>query len=160
MREHNVALFEKGDRHFNTLVAAVDLVFPLEADLDGDPEQDDEVRLKSVAGHYVASLHAHDDAVELHPETALLLYRFEDVPKGVYTLEVRIGSRWSALLYEIEIRKDGVYVAGHRYDTTIDEIHAGIPHEKETAEEPPDSDDDLYRDQPEEASRDPREEAS
>lgn len=160
MREHHVALFEQGDKHLNTLVTATDLVFPLEADLDGDPDQDDEVRLKSIGGHYVVSLHAQDEAVKLHPEKALLLYCFEDVPKGVYTLEVRVGTRWSALLHDVEVRKDGLYVDGHRYNTTVDEIHAGIPHTEEAAENSASVDDDLYRDQPDQASRDPREGAS
>src|SRR4051812_42281272 len=50
---HEVALFNPGEEDHDTIVlSGIDLVIPLELDIDGDPLQDDEVRLRSEDGYY------------------------------------------------------------------------------------------------------------
>lgn len=124
-RTHAIALFDKDSKEKNTIVLGVDLVIPLEADLDGDPEQDDEVRLKSVSGEYEQVLHAHDDNVELHPEKHVLLYTFRDVPRGDYTLSVKIGDQWSPVIPKLTVKKDGIFAGDAKLEGSIDEIATG-----------------------------------
>jgi hypothetical protein len=152
-RTHHVALFDRGtrDKH-NTIVLGTDLVIPLEADLDGDPEQDDEIRLRSLSGSYELVLHARDEAVKLHPEKPLLLYRFPELPRGSYELSVRVGDQWSVLVPEIKVSPDGVSIGGAKAETSLDDIFVGEPLdpiEEESADEVVEH---AYRDQPEEAT--------
>lgn len=154
-RTHHVALFDKGtrDKH-NTIVLGTDLVLPLEADLDGDPEQDDEIRLRSLSGSYELVLHAHDEAVKLHPEKPLLLYRFPELPRGSYELSVRVGDRWSVLVPEIKVSIDGVFIGEGKAEASLDEVDAGEPLDPIEEEEAGGERvfEHEYRDQPEEAT--------
>jgi hypothetical protein len=60
-----VALFDPRDAHYNTIsLQGVDIIIPLEEDLDCDPLQDDEIRLLALDGSYEKIVKASDsDAV-------------------------------------------------------------------------------------------------
>lgn len=150
-RRHAVALFDEGSKSKNTIVLGAELVLPLEADLDGDPAQDDEVRLASAGGDYEVVLHAHGDDVEIHPSKPVLLYRFRDVPRGTFTLSVKVGDHWSVLVPDLRVKKDGVYFGDQAVSGSIDDLAIGeaLDHAVEEEDEEPDF---PFYDQPEEAS--------
>ncbi len=110
---HDVALGNVGETDFNTIVlSGVDIVLPVELDLDDDPMQDDALRLRAEHGHYDQVLVASDGDVELDLDKRYLYYRFRDVPFGVYRASVRIGSEWVPLVRGIVVTKAGVFVNG------------------------------------------------
>ncbi len=110
---HEVALGNFGEDDYNTLVlTGIDLVVPLEMDVDGDPLQDDEVRLSSEHGYWSRVLRVSDADVVPDPTTRLLLYRFRFVPPGVYRLATRVGGRWSPLASGIVVTREGAFFGG------------------------------------------------
>lgn len=72
----------------------LDIVIPLEADLDGDPEHEDVLRLRAVDGSFERMLKASDDDVTKASDGPLLSYCFRAVPEGAYELAVQIGDIW------------------------------------------------------------------
>jgi hypothetical protein len=84
----------------NTLVlSGIELIVPLEMDLDEDPLQDDEVRLSRIDGHFTRELKASDPDVTREEGGERLFYRFRDVPPGVYSIQARVGEdRWASIL--------------------------------------------------------------
>jgi len=125
MRIHMVALFDPGSRATNTIILGSDLVLPLEADLDGDPTQDDEVRLRSEGGGYDVTLRAGSGDVVLDPDRPLLLYQFRDVPRGRYTVRVRIGDSWTTLIPELTVKRSGVFAGEQEITGSLDQVVVG-----------------------------------
>ena len=96
---HNVALFNPGETEHNTIVlGGVDVIIPLELDMDGDPFQDDAVCLRSQGGDWEDTLLSSDSDVTASPDTRHLFYAFRDVPAGLYHLDVRIADRWNTVI--------------------------------------------------------------
>lgn len=115
--KHAVALFEPGDEGHNTLVlSGIDVVVPVEMDLDGDPLQDDEVSLRALHGGYEQVLATGDPDVRADPERRVAYYRFRFVPPGLYRVAVRIGGAWVPIGTGLGVRKDGVYWSGTKLD--------------------------------------------
>lgn len=112
---YEVALGNTGEDDHNTLVlSGIDVVIPVELDIDGDPLQDDEVRLRSEDGYYDVTLASSDDDVEVDVETGYLHYRFRLVPPGVYRAAARAGERWTALFRGLVVQRDGAYLRGEK----------------------------------------------
>jgi hypothetical protein len=151
-RTHMVALFDKGSTAKNTIVLGTDLVLPLEADLDGDPTQDDEIRLVSEGGGFDVTLRAGSDDVEIHPEKPLLLYHFHDVPRGTYALSVRIGDGWSTLIPRLEVKKDGVFAGDQKITGSLDDVTVGEAVDGAPLDDDDEQPDFPFYDQPEWAS--------
>ncbi len=147
-RRHAVALFDKGSTKKNVIVLGAELVLPLEADLDGDPDQDDEVRL--VGPGYDVTRSAQADEVEIHPDKPVLLYRFPDVPRGEYSLLVKIGDTWSTVVPKLSVKKDGVFVGDKAVSGSLDDLAVGEALGREADEEEEQPDYEFY-DQPEDA---------
>jgi hypothetical protein len=101
------------DATFNTVVlTGVDLELPLEADLDGDPLHDDEVALEGVDGSR-RILRVGDPDVRLDPARRLYLYRFRDVPCGIYTLLVQLSDGgWAPIASGLLVTKAGASLGG------------------------------------------------
>jgi len=90
----DIALGNPGEKDHNTIVlSGIDLVVPLELDLDSDPLHDDEIRLKSETGGFERILLSSDPNVTPDPDKHILLYRFRVVPPGIYRLSVKVGER-------------------------------------------------------------------
>lgn len=116
---HAVALFDPGDEGHNVLVlSGIDVVVPVEMDLDGDPLQDDAVSLRSIHGLYEQVLTVGDPDVRPDPDRRVAFYRFRYVPPGLYRVAVRIGSGWMPIGTRLTVRKDGVYWDGTRLEAT------------------------------------------
>src|SRR5690606_16553955 len=82
---HAVATFEPEDAGHNTLVlGGLDVVVPLELDVDADPLSDDVVSLRSVHGLFEQTLSAGDPDVTPDLEAGVASYRFRLVPPGLY----------------------------------------------------------------------------
>lgn len=110
---YDVALGNKGEDDHNTIVlSGVDIVVPVELDMDGDPFQDDAVRLRAEHGHFDQVLVAQDPDVEADAEGRYLYYRFRHVPPGAYRASVRIGDDWVPLLRGIVVTRDGAFAGG------------------------------------------------
>ena len=115
----------------NTLVlAGHDLVVPLERDLDGDPEQADQVKLYEEEG-YEQVLSSDDDDVEESGDT-ILLYTFRDVPPGEYSLAVKLGDDWVDVLRGIEVTRDEVWWGDENHEGEHDPSDFGTPDVEET----------------------------
>jgi hypothetical protein len=114
---HDVALGNIDEDDFNTLVlSGIDVVVPVEMDIDDDPLQDDEVRLRSEDGYYDAVLRSTDPDVEPDSEAGYLNYCFRLVPPGVYRVSVRVREHWSLLVRGLVVKRDGVYLNGEQLD--------------------------------------------
>jgi hypothetical protein len=138
MREatHDVMLTNPGEDGTNTLVlSGLDVVIPLQADLDGDPEQDDELRLRSLDGRVERILLASDADVTEDPGTSRFVYRFRDVPPGVYALDVRISDQeWAPVMAGILITTKEASWHGKALGSELD---AFAPPEPPAAPPPP-----------------------
>lgn len=111
----DVALGNQDDTDHNTIVlSGVDLVVPLELDLDGDPLHDDEVKLKAETGEFERILLSSDPDVTPDPDRGLLLYRFRVVPPGVYRLSVKVGEMWSELAIGLAVSMQGAYLGDRK----------------------------------------------
>ncbi len=109
-RKYDVALNLEGGSDHNTLViGGLDLIVPLEEDLDKDPENPDEIRLKSDDGSYEAHVRSTDEGVERSGNDPLLLYPFRDVPPGIYTLAVKVHEEWTNVLARFRVTRDGAF---------------------------------------------------
>jgi len=95
------------DTHQVVVVGGIDLVIPLEQDLDDDPLQDDEVRLRSAASGVELHLLASDPDVTPDPDSSLLLYHFREVPPGLYDVEVKCGEHWTTILRGLLVTPSG-----------------------------------------------------
>jgi hypothetical protein len=107
----HVAVGTTNDKVSNTVVVAgYAIEFPLEADLDADPLHDDVLRLEGVDGSTCES-----SGFRLDPDSSLLLHRFEDVLPGIYVVTVMLADgRWSPVLSNVVVTKDGATVSGVR----------------------------------------------
>jgi len=142
MTRHPVSLGNPGAPDRNTLALwRRTLVIPLERDLDGDPLQDDEVRLVRSDGADARVRRVGEPEVEASPDGARLLYRFDDVAFGVYRVEVRVGGRWLAVVPELVVRRRGIFVGAQRLDDALDD--APTAEGASSAEFAPDDDDGL-----------------
>lgn len=144
MAPHHVSLGNPGARDHNTLsLWRRTLVVPLERDLDGDPLQDDEVRLVRADGHDARVLRVGEPRVEPSPDGTRLLYRFDDVPFGVYRVDVRVAGRWLPVVPEITVRRRGVYAGEQRLDGALDDAPAAEENSPAVATDDDDDDDEL-----------------
>ena len=142
MDTYDVGLGNPDDDDYSTIVlSGLDIVFPLEMDLDGDPLQDDEVRLRAEGGAYDEVLTVSHPDVVPDLEKSLLYYRFRWVPFGVYTLMVRIAGTWHALTEGILVSAEGAFLGDEQLgealpsegmappaelvDLTIEEVDTG-----------------------------------
>jgi hypothetical protein len=112
---HDVALGNVGEKDHNTIVlTGIDVVVPLEMDLDGDPLQDDEVHLRATHGYYEQVLSSSDEDVEVDPDARLLYYRFRFVPPGAYSVSVRIRGHLVTVLRGLVVTRSGAFVGGKK----------------------------------------------
>ncbi len=112
--EYDVAVSDAEDDSVNTLAfTLVDIVIPLARDADGDPFQDDEVKLRSHDGSFEQLLRVDSPDVEENSGD-LLLYHFRAVPRGVYGVWICIGGRWTEVMRALIVSKRGVYHQGRR----------------------------------------------
>lgn len=133
----DVALGNPGESDYNTLVlSGVDITVPLEMDLDDDPLQDDEIRLRSVDGFFQKILKASDADVTPTPGSRLLMYRFRDVPPGAYRISVRVAGTWSDVLTGLVVTRDGVFHGKKKLGTEPEQVKLGpAPEEAPPPEE-------------------------
>jgi hypothetical protein len=137
---HPVALNAKPAEAVNTLVlAGLDITFPLEADLDNDPEKDDVIRLWSGDGLYDRSLKKGDPDVEREGETDVLAYTFQDVPPGIYRLSVVVDDKQVDILRDIVVTRNDVLHDGKPLAGDYDAARLGTP-DVEEDEDPYDPD--------------------
>lgn len=134
---YDVALGNKGEKDFNTItLSGIDLVIPVELDTDGDPLQDDAVRLRSEHGFYDQVLTARDPDVEIDAENRYLYYRFRFVTPGSYRASVLIGDHWVSLLRGLVVTKEGAFVGGKKLGESRPETKPAEPEESPAETEP------------------------
>ena len=115
--KHRIVPGMPEDEKFNTLVRGHDVLVPLEADLEDDPLQDDEVRLLAEDGDQTYSLRTSDAAVTFDKEKNLLLYQFRNVAFGLYDLQVRVDDEWVTMVSALHVLPDGVWVGDEQMGT-------------------------------------------
>jgi hypothetical protein len=144
---HDVALSNIGETERNTIVlGGVDVVIPLELDMDGDPFQDDAVCLCSVGGHWEDVRLSSDPEVTASRDKRHLYYEFQDVPSGVYHVDVRIGDQWTTVLRGLLVSR-GVARLGDRTlgeeppadDAAVDDPHVLVDRDQPEPGAPPPS---------------------
>lgn len=112
---HRVCVGNLGGEDFNTLVIdGIDLVMPLEMDLDDDPMQDDEIRLRSLDGFFEQIVRASDPDAEPAPDERLIYYHFRDVPPGPYRIEVNVGGVWALVVDGLVVTRTGTMLHGNK----------------------------------------------
>jgi len=150
-RNHPVCVGNAGEDDVNTIVlGGYTLVIPLELDLDDDPLQDDEVRLRSEDGCFERVVKASDPEAEPAPDERLLYYHFHDVPPGAYRIEVNVAGRWSKVLDGIVVKRTGPVVRGAELGAERPQVQlgSGVVGEAEDPPEPDDEDEDDEPDSP------------
>ena len=136
-----VATFDSGEENVNTLVLGLrDVVVPVEMDVDGDPLQDDQVRLTGIGGAVERVLSSSSEDVVPDREARLLYYQFRDIPYGAYRVSVRVAEVWTDLFRDVVVRKEGAFCGGKKLDggKPTDPIplpEAPVEQEDEVAEE-------------------------
>lgn len=128
---HNVALFNPGDTEHNTIVlGGVDVVIPLELDMDGDPFQDDAVCLRSHGGDWEDAKLSSDADVTAAPDKRHLYYPFRDVPAGLYHVDVRIADRWNTVLSNLLVTRGKAFLGNQQLPETAPDTTPAIddPH--------------------------------
>lgn len=114
-KAHAVSLGDPGGADHNTIVlGGLDVTVPLEMDLDDDPLQDDEVRIVGRGRFYEQHVRASDPEAEALLDEQLILYRFHDVPPGVYRVQVRVGGRWRTVVHGLLVAREGARTASNR----------------------------------------------
>jgi hypothetical protein len=139
-QSHDVAFGNTNGKDFNTIVlSGVDITVPLEMDLDDDPLQDDEVRLRSEDGHYDQTRLASDADAKPDKDKRLVLYTFRLVPPGAYRVSVRIGAeKWMDVVTGLVVKRDGAYVGDTKLGTEAEAVKEEPPEEAvDSPEEPP-----------------------
>lgn len=136
-----VATSNPGDDTHNTLVlSGIELVIPLEADLDGDPNTPDCVRLTKEDGSFQSELTAGGPGVEQDGENPLFFYHFSGVSMGEYSIEVKVGDNWHTILRGLRLSHKGAFVGDVSYEGPSDGGSLGNP-ELELADDLPDDPD-------------------
>lgn len=108
-------------------LAGIDIVIPLELDLDGDPLKDDEIRLRRNDGGYDKVVKSSE--AEREEGVPLLNYLFEDVPPGEYTVSVKVGSAWNDVMNEMRVTTSDVFYQGASFSGDEDGSQFGFPQE-------------------------------
>lgn len=130
-REAFVATSGPDDNKYNTLVlSGIELVIPLEADLDADPNTRDSIKLVSQDGAYECVLTVGDTEVVKDGENPLYFYHFHFVPPGFYRVEVKIGEEWVPIISDLQVNQEGVFLNNVSFEGKIDSDSLGKP-EKE-----------------------------
>ena len=132
-----------GDTHIirvTTVRAGLDLIIPLEIDLDDDPDNDDQIRLRQLNGAYDIVVTADSKQVREHEENPLALYRFRDVPPGKYEVSVNVGGHWRPVIVGLEVTSDSVLHGGKKYESKEDGAEFGNPEDPPVAQEDADTD--------------------
>ena len=136
-REAFVATSNPNDSTRNTLtLSGIELVIPLEADLDGDPDTPDHIRLRHLDGAYEAELSVGDPAVEPDGRNPLNYYHFFEVPIGRYAVEVKVGDQWCTVLTGLKVTPQGAFLGEVRFEAKTDGSRLGKP-ELDMADELP-----------------------
>lgn len=131
---YQVALVDPGQDFRNTIrLVGYDVVIPLEKDMDGDPLQDDRVRLTADVGNRVQEIASSDEDAEHDEEAGVILYSFRDVPPGVYHVETLIRGQWIRVIDGLTVRAKGVFMGSAALD-------GWTPSTFETGEQEPDDD--------------------
>jgi len=136
-KSYDVALGNLGEKDFNTIVlSGVDITVPLEMDLDNDPLQDDEVRLRSEDSHYEKVLFASDPDAVPDKDKNLILYTFRLVPPGAYRISVRISDqRFLDVVTGLVVTKEGAFIGDQKLGSEPESVASVEPPPE--PEEPP-----------------------
>src|SRR5262245_28118198 len=119
MKTFPAALFNTGETELNTIVLpGMELVIPLEEDLDRDPFQDDEIRLMDLGGAYERVVKSSDPEAVPKREERLIYYHFSEVPAGIYRLSVRIGGQWVDLANGLVVTPKGAFLGKQKLGET------------------------------------------
>lgn len=130
-----VATTHPGDEQHNTLVIGdIEVIIPLEEDLDDDPKTPDQVRLRNQAGLYQATLTEGGPGVEPDGDNPLNRYHFPAVVPGYYTIEVKVGKNWHAVARDIHITRDDATFGDVSLVGTADGSVMGTPDDLPSAE--------------------------
>ena len=129
-----VATSHPDDNYYNTLILGdIEVVIPLEVDLENDPDDPDKLRLESEDGSYSVELTAGSEGVEQDGDNALNYYHFTGVIPGTYSVDVKVGDDWHTVIRGLEVNYKGAFVDGQSFESTTDASQLGTP-EIETPE--------------------------
>ncbi len=125
-----VATSDPGDQTHNTLVLGdIEVVIPLEADLDGDPDTPDSVRFRKHDGSFESQLTVGDPGVEKDGDNPLYFYHFAGVSPGEYSIDVKMGDQWHTVLHGLRVTHQGAFVGDVSYEGPSDGSVLGTPDE-------------------------------
>ncbi|HEU0122685.1 MAG TPA: hypothetical protein VFQ91_19290 [Bryobacteraceae bacterium] len=134
MEPYPVALFNPGEKEFNTIaLPGMDIVIPLQEDLDCDPLQDDEIRLAELGGGYERIVKSSDPEAVPERGAGLIHYHFPNVPPGLYQLAIRIAGQWLPLASDLVITPKGAFIGKKKLGSSAPKLEL----ETRKAPEPP-----------------------
>jgi len=114
--ELHIAPSNKDDTTFNRIVlSGLDIVIPLEIDLDEDPKTDDAIRLIDRDGDYSRVLEDGDDDVVRDAHAPFLRCTFRVVPPGVYDVDVRLHNKWHTVIAGLQVTSRSVRLNGESF---------------------------------------------
>ena len=142
--ELHIAPAGKDDETFNRIVlSGLDVVIPLEIDLDEDPNTDDAIRLIDRDGGYKRVLEEGDEDVVRDARAPFLNCTFRLVPPGVYDVDVRLHNKWHTVIAGLEVTSRTLRLNGESFVGTQ---NLGEFAEADPVTDDDDSDDDTTAD--------------
>ncbi len=127
---YDVAVSLTTDTTVNTIVVPNrEIVVTLERDENGDPDQADEVFLRSLGtpqrSVVIGPLKRGDADVHEDEKTRRLVYTFRNVPHGAYRVAVNVGGADeqgrsdNELILDLVVRKEGVFAGSKKLSAKL-----------------------------------------
>lgn len=107
----------------------VELIIPLEEDLDDDPYEPDRVRLRQLDGGYQSELVEGGPDVRQDGQHPLHYYHFHQVPPGLYTVEVWTHEHWHTVLDGLTVSTAGAFLGEQSVEASSTGEDMGTPEE-------------------------------
>jgi hypothetical protein len=105
----------------------VELVIPLEEDLDDDPNEPDRIRLRQLDGSYQSVLVEGGENVRKDGDNPLHYYHFQLVPPGLYTVEVFTHNHWHTILTGLSVSTQGAFMGQQSFEDSTNGNRLGTP---------------------------------
>jgi len=111
----------------------VELIVPLERDIDGNPFQRDLVRLRQLDGGYESQLMEGDPDVRRDGENPLNFFHFQQVPPGRYAIDVYTQDTWRTILHGLTVSTAGAFYGQESFEDPDKGGNMGVPLENPAA---------------------------
>jgi len=101
--------------------------------VDGNPFQRDLVRLRQLDGGYESQLMEGDPDVRRDGKNPLNFFHFQQVPPGLYAIDVYAQDTWRTILSGLTVKTAGAYYGNDSFEDPDNGETMGVPLESPAA---------------------------